>query len=66
MEVWLLVVLIRSIVGRLLSATVSGTCADIVSMTHLTSLPASVMRSGQVSVFGLFCYLNSYKSMFIL
>lgn len=49
-EVWLVALLIRSNVGWLLSATVSGTCADFVSMTHLIGLPTSVMRSGQVSV----------------
>lgn len=38
-------------VGGLLSATVSGTCADFFfSMIHLTGLPASIMRSGQVSI----------------
>lgn len=48
----MVVLLVRLNVGGLLSATVSGTCADFVSMTHLTGLPASVMRSGQVSICG--------------
>lgn len=46
----MVVLLIRLILGGILSATPSGTCADIVSVTHLTGLPASVTRSGQVGI----------------